>query len=140
VATRPPFCHSANPEAWCKSSLDRVTLRGVGKCPTGSNSRRTASTPSSRGNECGRASNSSSMAGRESHRYLEITCVENGWETVRFEIVILTIVANRVRLASIFRVIGLFRRVMHGSACPAGETRAYQGPGPLAERHSVGEA
>jgi hypothetical protein len=38
------------------------------------------------------------MAGRESHRYLEITCVENGWETVRFEIVVLTIVANRVRL------------------------------------------
>jgi hypothetical protein len=28
VATRPPLCHSANPEAWCKSSLDRVTLRG----------------------------------------------------------------------------------------------------------------
>lgn len=31
MATRPPFCHSANPEAWCKSSLDRVTIRRAGK-------------------------------------------------------------------------------------------------------------
>jgi hypothetical protein len=95
VATRPPFCHSANPEGWCKSSLDRVTLRGAGKCPRGETLGGPLRHRPAAGTSAGAASNSSSMAGREPS-LPRITCIETGWETVRFEIVIFTIVGNRV--------------------------------------------